>query len=90
MDTILRDPMPRERVMNEIEALRWQLERYRAVLCQQVDRLHNALEEIQRTAIPFDFDWTSYHTYLSVDPKNNAQRQIRWTPPPPLIMPARE
>lgn len=39
----------RERVMNEIEALRWQLERYRALLSQQVDRLHNALEELQRT-----------------------------------------
>jgi signal transduction histidine kinase/CheY-like chemotaxis protein len=178
--------------MNEIEALRWQLERYRAVLSQQIDRLYNALEELQRTtlllvsqdtasdeqidtwlqsqgfaldadgffqsqpllaafregtapadavsiswgknlesnptvrkhlychrdigrqlkhihdrlgdvgwiyyqdaanaslqhpfidpcsAISFDFDWTTYHTFLSVSPQNNPQRQIRWTPP---------
>ena len=181
--------------MNEIEALRWQLERYRAVLNQTVDRLYNALEELQRTtlllltrnnldtasdreidkwlqkegfaidadgffqsmplleafrqgtapqdavsvswgkhlmadpivrrhiyshrnigshlnhihdrlgdigwiyyqdaanvslqypfidqctAIPFDFDWTTYHTFVSVNPKNNPKRQIRWTPP---------
>lgn len=178
--------------MNEIEALRWQLERYRAVLCQQVDRLYNALDELQRTtlllvsldsatdekidawleqngfavdedgffqsqpllsaarqktapedavsfswgkhlqanptarrqlychrnigshlkhihdrlgevgwiyyqdvanvslqypfidqktAIPYDFDWTTYHTYLSVNPENNPERQIQWTPP---------
>jgi signal transduction histidine kinase/ActR/RegA family two-component response regulator len=179
-------------VMNEIEALRWQLERYRAVLCQQIDRLYNALEELQRTtlllvsldadpdekidewlqkqgfavdedgffqsqpllaafrqgtapedaismswgkdlrtdptvrrrmyihrnigrhlkhihdrlgdvgwiyyqdaanaslqypfidqrsAITFDFDWSTYHTFLSVNPQNNPQRRIRWTPP---------
>lgn len=37
--------------MNEIEALRWQLERYRAVLSRQVDRLYNALEELQRTTL---------------------------------------
>ena len=181
--------------MNEIEALRWQLERYRAVLNQTVDRLYNALEELQRTtllllnqknpdaasdreidrwlqkegfaidqdgffqsmplleafrqgkasqdavsmswgkhliadpvvrwqmychrnigshlnhihdrlgdigwiyyqdaanaslqypfidqctAIPFDFDWTTYHTFVSVNPENNPKRQIRWTPP---------
>jgi signal transduction histidine kinase len=178
--------------MNEIEALRWQLERYRAVLSQQIDRLYNALEELQRTtlllvnmdadpderidawlqregfavdadgffqsqpllaafrqgtapedavsiswgknlrtnptvrrrmyshrnigrhlkhihdrlgdvgwiyyqdaanaslqypfidqrsAIAFDFDWTTYHTFLSVNPQNNPERQIRWTPP---------
>jgi signal transduction histidine kinase/CheY-like chemotaxis protein len=178
--------------MNEIEALRWQLERYGAVLSQQVDRLYNALEELQRTtllllnqndaseenidaslnaqgfavdddgffqslpllsafrngtspddavsvswgkhlkanpvirhhmhchrnigshlkhirdrlgdvgwiyyqdaanasfqypyidqktAIPFDFDWTTYHTFVSVNPDNNPDRQIRWTPP---------
>ncbi len=35
----------------------------------------------QRTAIPSDFDWSTYHTFLSVCPKNNAERQIRWTPP---------
>lgn len=181
--------------MNEIEALRWQLERYRAILNQTVDRLYNALEELQRTtllllnpdnlgtasdrkidrwlenegfaidedgffqslplldafrqgtapqdavsvswgkhlkadpivrrhlyghrnigshlkhirdrlgdigwiyyqdaanvslqypfidqrtAIPFDFDWTAYHTFLSVYPENNPEREIRWTPP---------
>jgi signal transduction histidine kinase/CheY-like chemotaxis protein len=178
--------------MNEIEALRWQLERYRAVLCLQVDRLNNALDELQRitllllsldsapdeeidawlqkkgfavdedgffqsqpllaaarqgiapedaisfswgkhlkanptvrrhlychrnigshlkhihdrledvgwiyyqdaanaslqfpfidqkTAIPSDFDWRTYHTYLSVTPENNPERQIQWTPP---------
>ncbi len=37
--------------MDEIEALRWQLERYRAVLSHQVDRLYNALEELQRTTL---------------------------------------
>lgn len=35
----------------------------------------------QRAAIPFDFDWTAYHTFLSVAPANNPQREIRWTPP---------
>jgi signal transduction histidine kinase len=35
----------------------------------------------QRTAIPSDFDWTTYHTYLSVCPENNPQRRIQWTPP---------
>lgn len=178
--------------MNEIEALKWHLEKYRAVLSQQTDRLYNALEELQRTtlllmsldtdpdtkiddwlksagftvdedgffqsqplllafrqglapedaisfswgknlkmdptvrrhlychrnigshlkhihdrlgdvgwiyyqdtantalqypfidqrsAIPFDFDWTTYHTFLSVCPQNNPKQQIRWTPP---------
>lgn len=178
--------------MHEIEALSWQLERYRAILSQQVDRLYNALEELQRTtllcmsldtasdnqidawlqhegfavdengffqskpllsafrqgtapkdafsiswgkqlkndltirrhiyshrnigshlkhmhdrlgnigwiyyqdaantslqypfidqctAIPFDFDWTTYHTYISVCPLNNPKRQIHWTSP---------
>ncbi len=37
--------------MNELEAIRWHLERYRAVLAQQVDRLYNALEELQRTTL---------------------------------------
>jgi signal transduction histidine kinase len=177
--------------MNEIEALKWQLEGYRTVLSQQIDRLYNALEELQRTtlllvslddepgkidewlqmegfavdedgffqsqpllsafregaapedavsiswgehlktdptvrrqmyrhrnigsllkhihdrlgdvgwiyyqdaansslqypfidqrcAISADFDWTTYHTFLSVCPQNNPKRQIRWTPP---------
>jgi signal transduction histidine kinase/CheY-like chemotaxis protein len=35
----------------------------------------------QRTAIPSDFDWSTYHTYVSVSPGNNPQRQIAWTPP---------
>jgi signal transduction histidine kinase len=35
----------------------------------------------QRTAITSDFDWSTYHTYLSVCPANNPQRQIQWTPP---------
>lgn len=176
--------------MNEIEAIMWHLGRYRAILTQQIDRLYNALEELQRTsllilgpdadakidewlqkegfavdddgffqslpllsafrkgtapedavsfswgqhlstdptarqrmygyrnigphlkhihdrlgdvgwiyyqdagntslqypyidqltAIPSDFDWTTYHTFLSVCPKNNPQRQVQWTPP---------
>ncbi len=33
------------------------------------------------TAIASDFDWTTYHTFLSVCPANNSGRQIRWTPP---------
>lgn len=37
--------------MNEIEAIRWHLNRYRAVLAQQIDRLNNALEELQRTTL---------------------------------------
>ena len=178
--------------MNEIEAISWQLGRYRAVLAQQIDRLYNALEELQRTtllllslaadpdekidewldqegfavdgdgffqslpllaafrqgtapkdavsfswgqhlrcdptarrhmyshrdlgphlkhihdrlegvgwiyyqdagntalqypyidqhlAITSDFDWKTYHTYLSVCPENNSGKQIQWTPP---------
>ncbi|MDD2462664.1 MAG: ATP-binding protein [Desulfobulbus sp.] len=35
----------------------------------------------QASAIPADFDWSCYHTYLSVCPENNPQRQVRWTPP---------
>ena len=35
--------------MYEIDALSLQLERYRTLLSQQVDRLYNALEELQRT-----------------------------------------
>lgn len=178
--------------MNEIEAIKWHLSRYRAVLAQQTDRLYNALEELQRTslfilnlgeapddkidewlraegfavdeegffqsqpllaafregtapkdtvslswgrhlrddptarqrtysyrhigphlkhihdrlgdvgwiyyqdagntalqypyidqrmAITSDFDWSTYHTYLSVCPANNPNRRIQWTPP---------
>ncbi len=179
--------------MNEVEAIRRHLSRYQAVLCQQIERLYNALEELQRAslllfslhaetddetinawlraegfavdpdgffqsqpllaafregaappeaisvswgrnllddpvarkrlfahramgphlkhihdrlgdvgwiyyqdasnvalqfpfidqakAIPWDFDWTGYHTYVSVCPANNPERRIRWTPP---------
>jgi signal transduction histidine kinase/ActR/RegA family two-component response regulator len=178
--------------MNEIEGIKWHLDRYRAVLAQQIDRLYNALEELQRTtlfllahddaqdgeidawlqtegfavdedgffqsllllaahrtgtapteavsiswgrrlhtdsrarrhmyshrqigrhlkhihdrlgdvgwiyyqdagntslqypyidqrtAITSDFDWSTYHTFQSVCPENNPERQIRWTPP---------
>ena len=35
----------------------------------------------QKTAIPPDFDWSTYHTYLSVEPRSNPERVIRWTPP---------
>jgi len=35
----------------------------------------------QVSAIPANFDWTAYHTYVSVNPENNPQRQVRWTPP---------
>ncbi len=37
--------------MNEIEAIRWHLSRYHAILAQQIDRLYNALEELQRTSL---------------------------------------
>jgi signal transduction histidine kinase/ActR/RegA family two-component response regulator len=37
--------------MNEIEGIKWHLDRYRAVLAQQIDRLYNALEELQRTTL---------------------------------------
>jgi signal transduction histidine kinase len=37
--------------MNEIEAIKWHLDRYRVVLAQQIDRLYNALEELQRTTL---------------------------------------
>ncbi|WDP90879.1 MAG: response regulator [Desulfobacter sp.] len=35
----------------------------------------------QVTAITPDFDWSAYHTYVSVAPENNPQREIRWTRP---------
>jgi signal transduction histidine kinase len=35
----------------------------------------------QCTAIPWDFDWSTYHTYISVSPGNNPERRIAWTPP---------
>jgi len=33
------------------------------------------------TVVPPDFDWHAYHTYLSVLPDVNPEREIRWTPP---------
>ncbi len=36
---------------------------------------------ISALAIPSDFDWSTYHTFLSVCPENNPERQIQWTPP---------
>ncbi len=37
--------------MNEVEAIRRHLSRYQAVLCQQIERLYNALEELQRASL---------------------------------------
>ena len=37
--------------MNEIEGIKQQLDRYHAVFSQQIDRLYNALEELQRTTL---------------------------------------
>ncbi|MCP4119389.1 MAG: response regulator [Desulfobacteraceae bacterium] len=35
----------------------------------------------QREAIEPGFDWSSYHTFVSVAPANNPERMIRWTKP---------
>lgn len=35
----------------------------------------------QRSAIAWDFDWTAYHTFVSVCPENNPRRGIQWTMP---------
>jgi len=35
----------------------------------------------QITAITPDFQWSEYHTYLSVAPEANPQREVRWSPP---------
>ncbi len=35
----------------------------------------------QISAITPDFQWSEYHTSVSVNPKNNPERDIRWTPP---------
>jgi signal transduction histidine kinase len=47
--------------------------------------VHNAALQFpfidQCTAIPWDFDWSTYHTYMSVAPGNNPERRIAWTPP---------
>lgn len=35
----------------------------------------------QVTAITPDFDWSQYHTFLSVAPVVNPERGVRWSPP---------
>lgn len=35
----------------------------------------------QSTAITPDFDWSTYHTWMSVSPANNPEREIQWTAP---------
>lgn len=35
----------------------------------------------QASAITPDFDWSTYHTWVSVAPENNPEREIRWTAP---------
>lgn len=35
----------------------------------------------QITAIPPDFQWSSYHTYASVNPEANPERTVCWAPP---------
>lgn len=35
----------------------------------------------QITAITPDFDWSQYHTYASVKPEVNPQREVRWSAP---------
>ena len=35
----------------------------------------------QATAIAPDFDWSTYHTWISVCPANNPDREIKWTAP---------
>lgn len=35
----------------------------------------------QITAITPDFNWSEYHTYLSVAPEVNPEREVRWSPP---------
>ncbi|MGE4293393.1 MAG: response regulator [Desulfovibrio sp.] len=35
----------------------------------------------QRTAITPDFDWSTYHTYVSVEPGANPAGEARWSPP---------
>ncbi|WP_051309960.1 ATP-binding protein [Desulfogranum japonicum] len=35
----------------------------------------------QATAITADFDWSTYHTWISVAPENNPERAIQWTAP---------
>ncbi|MFH1135339.1 MAG: PAS domain S-box protein [Pseudomonadota bacterium] len=35
----------------------------------------------QREAITPDFDWSSYHTWMSAAPARNPERKIRWTEP---------
>ncbi|WP_319583625.1 ATP-binding protein [uncultured Pseudodesulfovibrio sp.] len=35
----------------------------------------------QSTAITPDFQWSDYHTYASVSPEANPEREVRWSPP---------
>ena len=35
----------------------------------------------QRSAITWNFDWTAYHTFVSVCPENNPLQCIQWTAP---------
>ena len=35
----------------------------------------------QSKAITPEFDWASYHTWISVSPENNPEREIKWTSP---------
>ena len=35
----------------------------------------------QRTAIAWDFNWHEYHTFVSVSPENNPNREVKWTQP---------
>jgi signal transduction histidine kinase len=37
--------------MNEIDAIHWHLHRYGTILSHQIDRVYNALEELQRTTL---------------------------------------
>ena len=35
----------------------------------------------QKTAIPWNFNWHEYHTFVSVSPRNNPTKAIQWTQP---------
>jgi hypothetical protein len=52
--------------MNEIEAIKWHLDRYRVVLAQQIDRVYNALEELQRTTLLL-LSQDAAHSDVSID-----------------------
>lgn len=34
-----------------------------------------------KAVLPPDFNWATYHTFVSVDPAHDPERAIRWTPP---------